>query len=129
MIAATLSSALASFLGAPRISRHSLAMTSSSYSGPLRSGRAGNENPRRGVLLTAAIVLGVFATGDLNAIASCHFDVFPDLVRPPQLGDLRRGARSESGFRPKFRFLHSRLSLLEAWSVWWPCSLLTCLRA
>ena len=69
VIAATLSSALASFLGAPRI----LQSLASDRVFPILNlfavGHGETNNPRRGVLLAAGIAFATIAIGDLNLIA------------------------------------------------------------
>lgn len=70
VIAATLSSALASFLGAPRILQ---ALAADGLFPSLRvfaRGSGGSGNPRRGVLLAGSIALGVVALGSLDAVAA-----------------------------------------------------------
>jgi len=112
VIAATLSSALASFLGAPRILQ---ALAADKVFPPLAffakgSGKA--NNPRRGVLLSAACALAVVALGSLNLIASVvsmFFLVSYGLLNYATYYEA--GTRSPS-FRPTFRFYDRRLSLL-----------------
>ncbi len=111
VIAATLSSALASFLGAPRILQ-SLArdqvfpgLRPFAVSGP-------GDNPRRGVLLSGALALGTIALGDLNLIApvvSMFFLISYGLLNYATYAEAR--SRSPS-FRPRFRMFDARLSLL-----------------
>jgi hypothetical protein len=69
ILSATLSSALASFLGAPRILQ---ALARDGIFARLRffaRGEGESQNPRRAVLLTAAIAFTTIAFGNLNAIA------------------------------------------------------------
>ena len=68
IIAATLSSALASLLGAPRILQ-SLATDRVFYFLQPFAEAGPDNNPRRGILLTAAIALGIVGLGSLNLIA------------------------------------------------------------
>ena len=114
VVAATLSSALASFLGAPRILQ-SLAMDG--VFPLLQSFAAGSgpgNNPRRGVLLTLAIAAAVVALGDLNAVASLvsmFFLLSYGLLNYATYFEAR--AQSPS-FRPRFRFFDQRASLAGA---------------
>ncbi len=68
IIAATLSSALASLLGAPRILQ-SLATDRVFYFLQPFAEAGPDNNPRRGILLTAAIALAIVGLGSLNLIA------------------------------------------------------------
>jgi len=112
VIAATLSSALASFLGAPRI----LQSLATDRVFPLLSffaaGQGSASNPRRGVVLSALIAFGTIGLGDLNAIApvvSMFFLLSYGLLNYATY--LEAQANSPS-FRPRFRFFHARLSLV-----------------
>ena len=70
VIAATLSSAMASFLGAPRIIQSLAADRIFSFLLFFAKGSGPNANPRRGVLLSAVIAYATVAFGELNLIAS-----------------------------------------------------------
>ncbi len=114
VMAATLSSALASFLGAPRILQSlakdgvfPLLATFASGSGP-------SGNPRRAVLPTLVIAVAVAAIGNLNAIAavvSMFFLVSYGLLNYATYFEARSASPS---FRPTFRFFDRRLALLAA---------------
>lgn len=114
VIAATISSGMASFLGAPRIlqslaqDRIVLALT------PFAKGAGPSENPRRATVLTLGIALAVVAIGGLNLIAglvSMFFLVSYGLLNYATYYE----ARSKSpSFRPRFRFFNAHLSLLGA---------------
>ena len=114
VLAATLSSALASFLGAPRILQ---SLSADGVFPVLRYFAAGSgpgNNPRRGVLLTFAIACAVVALGDLNAIASLvsmFFLLSYGLLNYATYFEAR--AQSPS-FRPRFRFFDQRASLAGA---------------
>ncbi len=114
VIAATISSGMASFLGAPRIlqslaqDRIVLALT------PFAKGVGPSENPRRATVLTFALAIAVVALGNLNLIAglvSMFFLVSYGLLNYATYYE----ARSKSpSFRPRFRFFNAHLSLLGA---------------
>ena len=112
VIAATLSSALASFLGAPRILQ---AMASDRIFPALVSFAQGSgpaQNPRRAVLLTGCIALLVIAIGNLNlvaAIVSMLFLVSYGLLNYATYYEARAASPS---FRPSFRLYDRRLSLV-----------------
>jgi amino acid transporter len=107
VIAATLSSAMASFLGAPRI----LQSLSSDRIFPFLLPFA---KPRRGVLLSAAIAFATIGLGKLNIIApvvSMFFLISYGLLNYATYFEARAGSPS---FRPRFRWFDQRLSLAGA---------------
>ena len=112
VVSATLSSALASFLGAPRI----LQSLSGDRIFPLLNwfaqGSGPSRNPRRGVALSFAIALAVVALGNLNAIApvvSMFFLVSYGLVNYATYFEATAASPS---FRPTFRWYSRYLSLI-----------------
>jgi hypothetical protein len=111
VIAATLSSALASFLGAPRI----LQSLASHRIFPgltwFARGTAPANHPRRGVLLSGAIGLAGIALGDLNLIApvvSMFFLISYGLLNYATYAE---ASAKSPGFRPRFRWFDPRISL------------------
>jgi len=113
-IAATLSSALASFLGAPRILQSLAADRLFPFLKPFAVGHGATNNPRRGVLLAAGIALVTVAVGDLNLIApvvSMFFLISYGLLNFATFAESRSNSPS---FRPRFRFFDARLSLVGA---------------
>ncbi|MDH5616339.1 MAG: amino acid permease, partial [Acidimicrobiia bacterium] len=114
VIAATLSSAIASFLGAPRILQSLAADRIFPFLNPFAKGHGPTNNPRRGVLLSLGIALVVISLGDLNVIApvvSMFFLISYGLLNYATY--FEASAQSPS-FRPRFRFFDRRLSLLGA---------------
>ncbi len=114
IVAATLSSALASFMGAPRILQALAADKVFPILTPFAVGAGESSNPRRGVLMTLAIGLGVVALGGVNLIApvvSMFFLISYGLLNYATALEAR--AQSPS-FRPRFRFFHYRASLVGA---------------
>jgi amino acid transporter len=114
IVAATLSSALASFLGAPRIlqslSRDEVFPTLQ----PFAAGSGPSDNPRRAVLLTGGIAVAVIALGDLNRVApivSMFFLISYGLLNYATYFEARIGSPS---FRPTFRVYHPRVGLAGA---------------
>ena len=114
VIAATLSSALASFLGAPRILQSLARDQVFPLLQPFAAGSGDGDNPRRGVVLSLVIALGTVAVGRLNVIApvvSMFFLISYGLLNFATYYE----AKSESpSFRPTFRWHNPRLSLLGA---------------
>jgi amino acid transporter len=112
VIAATLSSAMASFLGAPRILQSLASDRIFPLLNPFAEGHGEANNPRRGVLVALAIALGVVAIGNLNLVApivSMFFLISYGLLNYATYFEAR--AKSPS-FRPRFRFYRPNVSLI-----------------
>jgi amino acid transporter len=112
VIAATLSSAMASFLGAPRILQSLAADRIFPFLLPFAKGAGQTGNPRRGVLLSAAIALVTIGLGQLNLIArvvSMFFLISYGLLNYATFYEARAASPS---FRPRFKWFDLRLSLL-----------------
>jgi amino acid transporter len=111
VIAATLSSSMASFLGAPRILQSMAADRVFPQLRYFAKGHGPASNPRRGVVLSLLIALVTIGLGDLNLIApivSMFFLISYGLLNYATFYEAR--AQSPS-FRPRFRFFDQRLSL------------------
>jgi len=114
VIAATLSSAMASFLGAPRILQSLAADRIFPFLTPFAKGSDPTANPRRGVLLSAGIAYAAVAYGHLNLIApvvSMFFLVSYGLLNYATYYEARAASPS---FRPRFRYFNKWLSLAGA---------------
>jgi len=114
VIAATLSSAMASFLGAPRILQSLAADRIFPFLNPFAKGFGPSDNPRRGVLLSAGIAIATIALGQLNLIAavvSMFFLISYGLLNYATYFEARAASPS---FRPRFRYFHKWLSLAGA---------------
>jgi amino acid transporter len=114
VIAATLSSAMASFLGAPRILQALAGDRIFGFLLPFAKGVGKDGNPRRGVLLSGGIAGATIALGNLNLIApvvSMFFLVSYGLLNYATFFETRTGS---AAFRPRFRWYDGRLSLLGA---------------
>ncbi len=114
VIAATLSSAMASFLGAPRILQSLSADRIFPFLLPFAAGVGPTRNPRRGVLLSAGIAIATIGLGKLNLIApvvSMFFLISYGLLNYATFFEARAGSPS---FRPRFRWYDQRLSLAGA---------------
>jgi amino acid transporter len=114
VVAATLSSAMASFLGGPRILQSLAADRIFGYLNLFAKGTGPADNPRRAVLLSAGIAYVTVAVGNLNLIApvvSMFFLISYGLLNYATYFE----ARSDSpDFRPRFRWFHPWLSLAGA---------------
>jgi amino acid transporter len=114
VIAATLSSAMASFLGAPRILQSLAADRIFPFLNPFAMGYGPTENPRRGVLLSAGIAYATIVLGQLNLIAgvvSMFFLISYGLLNYATYYETRAASPS---FRPRFRYFSKWLSLAGA---------------
>ena len=114
VIAATLSSAMASFLGAPRILQSLAADRIFPFLLPFAKGSGPANNPRRAVLLSLGIALATIGLGRLNLIApvvSMFFLVSYGLLNYATYYEAQAASPS---FRPRFRWFHARLSLIGA---------------
>ncbi len=114
VIAATLSSAMASFLGAPRILQSLSSDRIFPFLLPFARGVGPANNPRRGVYLSAGIAFATVGLGKLNLIApvvSMFFLISYGLLNYATFFEARAGSPS---FRPRFRWYDQRLSLAGA---------------
>ncbi|MFC1882519.1 amino acid permease [Thermodesulfobacteriota bacterium] len=114
VIAATLSSAMASFLGAPRILQSLAGDRIFPFLNPFAKGFGPSENPRRGVLLSAGIAYATIGLGQLNLIAavvSMFFLISYGLLNYATYFEARAASPS---FRPRFRYFNKWLSLAGA---------------
>ena len=112
VISATLSSGMASFLGAPRILQSMARDRILPFLTPFAKGAGPMENPRRGVLLAAGIAFTTIALGNLNTVASVvsmFFLISYGLLNYATFFEARAASPS---FRPRFRWFDARLSLL-----------------
>ena len=112
VIAATLSSAMASFLGAPRILQSLAGDRIFSFLTPFAKGFGPTGNPRRGVLLSAVIAFITIALGQLDLIArlvSMFFLISYGLLNYATYFEAKAASPS---FRPRFRWYHPSISLM-----------------
>jgi amino acid transporter len=114
VIAATLSSAMASFLGAPRILQSLAADRIFPFLVFFAKGSGPAANPRRGVLLSAGIAYATVAWGQLNLIApvvSMFFLISYGLLN---YATYYEASSQSPSFRPRFRYFNKWLSLVGA---------------
>ena len=112
VISATLSSAMASFLGAPRILQSLAADRIFPFLFPFAKGVGATNNPRRGVLLAGGIAVATIGLGNLNVIApivSMFFLISYGLLNYATYYESRAASPF---FRPRFKWYDGRLSLL-----------------
>ncbi len=114
VFAATLSSAMASFLGAPRILQALATDKIFPVLNPFAKGVGPANNPRRGVLLAAGVAILTVGLGNLNLIASVvamFFLISYGLLNYATYFEARSASPS---FRPRFKWYHRRISLAGA---------------
>ncbi len=114
VIAATLSSAMASFLGAPRILQ---SLAADNIVPPLRGFAAGSgpsNNPRRAVLLAGAVALATIALGSLDAVAAVVGMCFLLSYGLLNYATFFEARADSPAFRPTFRLFNAWLSLAGA---------------
>lgn len=114
VFAATLSSAMASFLGAPRILQSLAADKIFPLLSPLAITAGANNNPRRAVLLAGSLAVLSVGLGNLNLIASVvamFFLISYGLLNYATYFEARAASPS---FRPRFKWFHHRISLSGA---------------
>jgi amino acid transporter len=114
VFAATLSSAMASFMGAPRILQSLAQDRLFPMLLPFAKGAGPTHNPRRGILLSGTIALGTISLGRLDLIApvvSMFFLISYGLIN---YATYFEASAASPSFRPRFRFFHRHLSLLGA---------------
>ncbi len=114
IVAATLSSAMTSFMGAPRILQAMARDKVFNLIQPFARGTTDSDNPRRGVLLTAVIALLTIAAGDLNFVAgvvTMFFLISYGLINYATYFEARSASPS---FRPRFRLFTKQAALIGA---------------
>lgn len=112
VLAATLSSAMASYLGAPRILQSIAVDRLFGFLLPFAEGHGPTRNPRRGVLLSTVIAAATIAVGQLNLIApvvSMFFLISYGLINYATYFEARAASPS---FRPLFKYYNKHLSLI-----------------
>ena len=112
VLSATLSSALASFLGAPRILQALASDRLFKGLGPFAVVDAATGNPRRAVVLTGLIAVVTIIVGDLNTIASVVSMFFLISYGLLNYATYVEATGASPSFRPRFRLYDARASLL-----------------
>lgn len=111
VIAATLSSAMASFMGAPRILQSLAADRIFPLLHIFAHGAGPANNPRRGVLLTGTIALITVSLGQLNLIAAVVSMFFLISYGLLNYATYFEADTESASFRPRFRFFNKYISL------------------
>lgn len=111
LFAATLSSALSSFLGAPRILQALAADKLFGFLTPFAKVTAKTGNPRRAVLLAFAIAIVTVIFGNLNLVAPIVSMFFLISYGLMNYATYYEASAASPAFRPRFRGYHPWLSL------------------
>ncbi|WP_298038885.1 amino acid permease [uncultured Desulfuromonas sp.] len=114
VFAATLSSAMASFLGAPRILQSLAGDKIFPLLNPFSKGAGPASNPQRGVLLAAAIAVLTVGLGNLNLIASVVAMFFLISYGLLNYATYFEAKAASPSFRPRFKWFHQHASLAGA---------------
>jgi amino acid transporter len=112
VVAATLSSAMASFMGAPRILQSLSADRVFPFLNLFAKGSGPTNNPRRGILLSGAIAVAVITLGQLNLVArvvSMFFLISYGLLNYASFFESRIASPS---FLPRFKWFSPKLCLV-----------------
>ncbi len=111
VFAATLSSSLGSFLGAPRILQAMGQDRLMSVMVFFGKGSGPTNEPRRATVLTFLLAVGVIWAGDLNAVAEVISMFFLIAYGMINLSAFVESKGNNPSFRPKFRYFHWAIGL------------------
>lgn len=111
IFAATLSSALASLVSAPKVFQSLCNDKLFPYVEYFAKGHGKNNEPRRGYLLAFAISIGCCLLGDLNIIAPIISNFFLAAYCLINFSVFHASFSKSLGFRPSFRYYNMYLSL------------------
>jgi amino acid transporter len=114
VFAATLSSALGSMMGAPRILQALSRDNIFGWLRPFGQGAGKASEPRRATVVTFAISQTCILLGDLNAIAPVITMFFMITYGTLNLATFYEAITKNPSYRPRFRFSHWSTSLLGA---------------
>ena len=114
VFAATLSSALGSMMGAPRILQALARDRVFPILNPFAQGSGRNQEPRLATLLSFAIAEGGILLGDLDAVAPIITMFFMITYGALNLATFTEALSGNPSYRPTFRWCHWSLALLGA---------------
>ncbi|MEE9403354.1 MAG: amino acid permease [Algisphaera sp.] len=114
VFAATLSSALGSMMGSPRILQAFARDRVLPVLTPFATGSGAGNEPRRATILTFAIAQVCILSADLNAIAPVITMAFMITYGTLNLASFYESFTKNPSYRPQFRFCHWSASLLGA---------------
>ncbi|WP_022663894.1 amino acid permease [Desulfospira joergensenii] len=111
VIAATLSSAMASFLGAPRILQSLSGDKIFKILNPFSKGAGPGNNPRRGVLFSLFLAVAVISLGQLDLIAGIVSMFFLISYGLLNYATYFEASTLSPSFRPRFKWYHRYFSM------------------
>nr|CAB3266102.1 solute carrier family 12 member 2 [Phallusia mammillata] len=114
IVAATLSSALASLVSAPKIFQAVCRDKIFPLIGFFGKGAPGSDEPRRGYILAFVIALGFILIGDLNAIAPIISNFFLASYTLINYSCFSASLAKSPGWRPAFKYYNMWLSFIGA---------------
>lgn len=114
VIAATLSSAMASFMGGPRILQSLASDKIFTILNPFEKGAGESNNPRRALILTGVIALITISLGRLELIAQVVSMFFLISYGLLNYATFYEADTDSPSFRPRFSFFHKYVSLAGA---------------
>ncbi|KAL1420936.1 hypothetical protein MTO96_004304 [Rhipicephalus appendiculatus] len=114
IFAATLSSALASLVSAPKVFQALCKDRIFPHIEVFAKGYGKSNEPRRGYLLACAIALGCVAIGELNLIAPIISNFFMAAYALINFSCFHASYAKSPGFRPAFKYYNMWLSLIGA---------------
>ncbi|NDY71239.1 amino acid permease [Desulfobacter hydrogenophilus] len=114
VIAATLSSAMASFLGAPRILKSLASDKIFPILNPFAKGYGPSDNPRRAVLLSFGIAVFTVFMGQLDLIAGVVSMFFLISYGLLNYATYFEASAETPSFRPRFKWYNKKISLVGA---------------
>ena len=114
VFAATLSSALGSMMGSPRILQAFARDQVLPVLRPFASGSGASNEPRRATILTFIIAQACILMGDLNAIAPVITMAFMITYGTLNLASFYESFTKNPSYRPRFKYCHWSLSLAGA---------------
>lgn len=112
VFAATLSSALGSMMGAPRVLQAFARDRILPWLAPFARGSGKEQEPRLATALTFAVAQGALMLGNLDAVAPLITLFFLVTYATLNLACFLEGVTRNPSFRPRFRWHHWSLSLL-----------------
>lgn len=132
IFAASLSSALASLVSAPKVFQALCKDKLFPYIAYFSHGHGKNNEPRRGYLLAFAVAIGCCIIGDLNLIAPIISNFFLAAYCLINFSCFHASFAKSLGFRPSFKYYNLWVSLMGAilcilvmFMTNWPAALVT----
>eukprot|EP00792_Barthelona_sp_PAP020_P005063 TRINITY_DN2475_c0_g5_i1.p1 TRINITY_DN2475_c0_g5~~TRINITY_DN2475_c0_g5_i1.p1 ORF type:complete len:976 (+),score=283.61 TRINITY_DN2475_c0_g5_i1:60-2930(+) len=114
VIAATISSAIAAFMGAPRVLQALARDKIFPFVNPFAKGRESDDNPIRATVLTFVIAFGFVLIGNLDAIAPLISNFYLTSYALINYSTFAAESANMPSFRPTFKYFSKWVSLFGA---------------